>query len=100
MAANRSRVDLLVCLGPGKEKSSRIWEDLRMYRSYKGNDYVDSPLVGGAFSFFVCLYYIVGIRRFEFQSMIEKLLNIEHIFLVVVAGQLIVGMLGKIILVG
>ena len=28
--------------------------------------YVNSPLVGGAFSFFVCLYYIVGIRRFKF----------------------------------
>ena len=71
-----------------------------MYRSHKGNDYVNSPLVGGAFLFFVCLYYIVGIRRFEFQSMIEKLLNVEHILLVIVTSQLIVGMLSEIVLVG
>ena len=61
--------------------------------------YACSPLAGGAFSFFVCLYYIVGIRRFEFQSMIEKLLDIKHIFLVVIPCQLVVGMLGEIILV-
>ena len=71
-----------------------------MYRSHKGNDYVNSPLVGGAFSFFVCLYYIVGIRRFEFQSMIEIFLDIEHILLVVVPSQLVVGVLGQVILVG
>ena len=71
-----------------------------MYCFHKGNNYVGSPLAGGAFSFFVCLYYIVGIRRFEFQSMIEKLLDIEHILLVVVAGQLVVGMLGQVVLVG
>ena len=71
-----------------------------MYCFHKGNNYVGSPLAGGAFSCFVCLYYIVGVGRFEFQAVIEKLLDIEHIFLVVVAGQLVVGMLSQIVLVG
>ena len=48
---------------------------------------------------FIGLYYIVDVRRFEFQAVIEKLLDVEHILLVVVAGQLIVGVLGQVVLV-
>ena len=75
-----------------------------MYRFYGGK--VDSSICtlplgqGGAFSFFDRFHCIVGVRKFEFQAVIEELLDVEHILLVVVAGQLIVGMLGEIILVG
>ena len=71
-----------------------------MYCSHKGNDYVHSPVSRGSFLFFGFLDYFIGIRRFQFQAVIEIFLDVEHIFLVVVPCQLVVGVLGQIVLVG
>ena len=51
-------------------------------------------------SVFIGLYYTVDVRRFQFQAVIEILLDVKHIFLVVVPCQLIVGVLCQVILVG
>ena len=48
---------------------------------------------------FVSLHYIVDVRRFEFQAVIEKLLDVKRILLIIVAGQFIVRVLGQVVLV-
>ena len=48
----------------------------------------------------VGVHHIVHVRRFEFEAAIKELLDVKHIFLVVVPCQLIVGVLCQVILVG
>lgn len=48
---------------------------------------------------FVCLHYIIGVRWFEFQAVIKKLLDVKRILLIIVAGQFIVRVLGQVVLV-
>lgn len=53
----------------------------------------------GSILFFSRLYYIVDVRRFEFQAVIKKLLDVKRILLIIVAGQFIVRVLGQVVLV-
>ena len=48
---------------------------------------------------FVGVHHIVHIRRFEFEPAVKKLLDVEKVLLVVVAGQLVVGVMGQFVLV-
>ena len=56
-------------------------------------------LLGETFLWRVGVHHIVHVRRFEFKPMVKKLLDVKEVLLVVVAGQLVVGVLGQIILV-
>ena len=48
---------------------------------------------------FVGVYHVVHVRRFEFEAAVEELLNVKEVSFVIVAGQLVVGVLGQVILV-
>ena len=75
-----------------------------IYGPFTPNGPVLSPnlwcLLGETFLWRVGIYHIVHVRRFEFEPAVKKLLNVKEVLLVVVAGQLVIGVLGQVILVG
>ena len=56
-------------------------------------------LLGETFLWRVGIHHIVHVRRFELEPTVKKLLNVKEVLLVVVSGQLVIGVLGQIILV-
>ena len=60
---------------------------------------IKDPQMRASGSEFVGVHHIVHIRRFEFQPTVKELLDVKEVSFVVVAGQLVVGVLGQVVLV-
>ena len=74
-----------------------------IYGPFTPNGPVLSPnlwcLLGETFLWQVGVHYIVHVRRFELEPAVKKLFNVKEVLLVVVAGQLVIGMLGQVVLI-
>ena len=62
-------------------------------------DKTKDPQMRAGGSEFVGVHHVVHVRRFEFQPAVEELLDVKEVPLVVIAGQLVVGVLGQVVLV-
>ena len=99
----------LICrciLGPGVNKtpSQSRESGTTIYGPFTPNGPVLSPnlwcLLGETFLWRVCIHHIVHVRRFELEPAVKKLLNVKEVLLVVISGQLVIGVLGQVILIG
>ena len=74
-----------------------------IYGPFTPNGPVLSPnlwcLLGETFLWQVGVHHIVHVRRFEFEPVVKELLDVKEVLLVVISGQLVIGVLGQIILV-
>ena len=74
-----------------------------IYGPFTPNGPVLSPnlwcLLGETFLWQVGVHHIVHVRRFELEPAVKKLFNVKEVLLVVVAGQLVIGMLGQVVLI-